>query len=158
MLKRNLRMSLGIAMLASAMAQGKAHADSTCVTLMKTITDQLRLRGGVFDFELVVHQSDITLTTYSEGQLRFDQNADPVFTVSGNATRLWSTRKNGNQPFNINAPNTITVFLDPNGTLGIIDRATSTGSAWDMTCFGKTFWFKLDRLGVASLVVRDFHL
>lgn len=156
MLQGNLRVALGTAVLVGTMIGGKAHADGTCTSLMTTVANQLNQHGGVYPFDLVIHRTDVTLTEYSVGTLH--ATGGPAWPATGNANQLFSDRKNGSQPFNINAADSLTVFLGATGSLFINYNTWGFSTTWDMSCSGSTLLLDVPGEGVVSLTLRAWHL
>jgi hypothetical protein len=158
MLQGRIHIVLGLALaLGSTIAvSGTAHADGTCTTLMANVASQLTAHGGVYDFEMTMHRTDIATVSYSKGTLHGTGGSPWIAT--GSANQLFADRKNGSQPFNINAADAITPWLSNTGSLYIFYNTWNFSTTWDMTCSGSTMMLNNPSFGIVSLTLRAWHL
>lgn len=156
MLQASFRALVVAGVVTGSMIASTAHADSSCTSLMTAVANQLNAHGGVYDFDLVIHRTDVTLTEYSVGTVH--ATGGPAWPATGNANQLFSDRKNGTQPFNINAADSLTVFLGSTGSLFINYNTWSFSTTWDMTCSGSTMVQNVPGEGIVSLTIRGWHL
>jgi hypothetical protein len=140
--------------VASALAARSAHADSSCTTLMTSVANQLNTHGGVYEFELTMHRTDIYTVTYSKGTLHGTGGSPWIAT--GSANQLFADRKNGSQPFNINAADSLTPWLSSTGQLFIFYNTWNFSTTWDMSCSGGTMSVTLPT-GIMLLTLRTWH-
>jgi hypothetical protein len=136
-------------------ATQRAHADSSCTSLVTSMANQLNTNGGMYDFELTMHRTDVALVTYSKGTLH--GTGGTPWIATGTANQLFSDRKNGAQPFNINAADTITPWISSSGQLFIFYNTWNFSTTWDMTCSGSTFTQNVPGFGIVSLTLRTWH-
>ncbi len=136
-------------------AAGSAHADSSCTTLVTNMANQLNQNGGAYDIELTMHRTDVALVSYSKGTLH--GTGSTAWPATGTANQLFSDRKNGTQPFNISAADTITPWISSTGQLFIFYNTWNFSTTWDMTCSGSTFTQNVPGFGIVSLTLRNWH-
>jgi hypothetical protein len=119
------------------------------------MANQLNQHGGVYDIELTMHRTDVAFVSYSKGTLHGTGSAD--WPATGSANQLFSDRKNGSQPFNINAADSITPWISSTGQLFIFYNTWNFSTTWDMTCSGSTFTQNVPGVGIVSLTLRNWH-
>lgn len=160
MFSRSANVLIKSAIISSALlaATQSARADSSCTTLVANMANQLNSYGGVYDFELTIHRTDIWLVTYSKGTLHGTGIGGAAWPATGSANQLFSDRKNGSQPFNINAADTITPWISSTGQLYIYYNGWNFSTTWDMSCSGSTFTRNVPGVGIVSLTLRNWHL
>lgn len=132
-----------------------AHANSTCTTLVNTITNTLAQSGGYYDFEMTMHRTDVALVTYSSGTLWRSGNS--FWPLTGNSNQLFSDRRAGNQPFNFNAADLLTPWISTSGLLYIYYNTWNFTTQWDMGCSGNTLTQIIPNFGVVTLSFRAWH-
>ncbi|TMQ05386.1 MAG: hypothetical protein E6J91_40730 [Deltaproteobacteria bacterium] len=124
------------------------HADQQC-------RNQLIAHGGAYNFDLTFHRTDIDLVEYSRGAMSLYSTG--YWAVTGGATyQVFRDRYSGNQPFNINAADTITPYISTDGQLYIWYNTWSFSTQWDMSCTGNTLTKIIPNLGVVTLTFRNW--
>lgn len=132
-----------------------ARADGSCTALVSSMANQLNQHGGVYDFEMTMHRTDVALVVYNKGTLHGTGSA--AWPATGTAKQLFNDRKAGTQPFNINAADTMTPWISSTGELYIYSNTWNYSTTWDMTCTGSTFTRYIPDFGVVSLTLRGWH-
>jgi hypothetical protein len=136
-------------------AAQSARADSSCTSLVASMANQLNTNGGMYDFELTMHRTDVAFISYSKGTLHGTGGA--AWPATGSANQLFSDRKSGTQPFNINNADTITPWISSTGQLFIFYNTWNFSTTWDMSCSGSTFTQNVPGVGIVSLTLRSWH-
>jgi hypothetical protein len=147
--------TLALALALAGATTTAAHADASCTTLVTNINNTLVQSGGYYDFEMTMHRTSISTVSYSSGYLQRTGNAS--WPLSGSSNQLFADRRAGNQPFNINASDTLTPWISPTGSLYIYYNTWSFSTQWDMQCTGNTMTRIIPGFGVVSLTLRAWH-
>src|SRR5262245_12993017 len=132
----------------------EARADATCTTTVANYANSVGI--GWYDFELTIHRTDIWDVTYSRGTIEKYNNT--YWPLWGSSNQLFSDRYAGNQPFNINAADHLTVYISTTGQLYIYYQPWNFSTSWDMSCSGTTFTKVIPGYGVVTLTLRGWHV
>jgi len=148
--------AITIAIAGAAATSKSAHADATCTTLVNNIRNQLIAHGGAYNFDLTLHRTDIDEVEYSRGAMSL-YTATGYWALTGGATyQLFRDRYNGNQPFSMNAADTITPYISNDGHLYIWYNTWNFTTNWDLSCTGNTLTKVVPDVGVVTLTFRNW--
>jgi hypothetical protein len=147
--------TLALALAGVTATSQNAHADASCTALVSNVANTLNQSGGYYDFEMTMHRTDVALVSYSSGTLGRSGNAS--WPLSGSSNQLFSDRRSGNQPFNINAGDTLSPWISTSGVLYIYYNTWRFSTQWDMQCTGSTLTRIVPGFGVVSLTIRAWH-
>jgi hypothetical protein len=146
---------VGALVLALGAWSGEAHANATCTSVVANYTSSVG--NGWYDFELTIHRTDIWDVTYSRGTIQRN-GTSTTWPLRGSSNQLFSDRYAGNQPFNINAADQLTVWISSTGQLYIYYAPWNFSTSWDMGCSGNTFTAIVPGYGVVTLTLRGWNV
>jgi hypothetical protein len=140
-----------------ATLQVRPRADPATPATARSPAGTTRSAGTISHrFRRPDRRTDVTLVEYSSGTLWKWSNL--YWPIIGTSNQLFSDRRTGDQPFNINAADTLTIYINPTGQLYIHDAPWNYNTSWDMGCIGgNTFTRIVPGLGVVTLTLRAFH-
>jgi hypothetical protein len=138
--------------------QRAAHADASCNALITSVRNQLVAHGGAYNFDLTFHRTDIDLVEYSRGAMSLYSSTGYWALTGGPTSQLFRDRYNGNQPFSINAADTITPYVAADGQLYIWYNTWSFSTQWDLSCTGNTLTKIIPNFGVVTLTFRNWWI
>jgi hypothetical protein len=144
--------AIAMTLTAAMVTSRAAHANASCTVLVTNTVNKLTQSGGAYRFEMTIHRTDIGLVTYSSGDL--SKTGSPSWPLSGSSNQLFSDRFSSNQPFNINAADSLTPWISSTGQLYIWYNNWGFSTQWDMGCTGNTFTAIVPNYGVVTLTLR----
>ena len=148
--------AIAISLAGAAVTTGSAHADATCTALINNVRNQLIAHGGAYNFDLTFHRTDIDEVEYSRGAMSLYSSTGYWALTGGPTYQLFRDRYNGNQPFSINAADTITPYVASDGQLYIWYNTWSFSTQWDLSCTGNTMTKIIPNFGVVTLSFRNW--
>ena len=131
-----------------------ARADASCSALIAGKLDYLTRHGGSFAVEMTMHRENIAAVSYSSGSLWRDSRTGHLI---GGSNQLFSDRRSGAQPFNVNAGDRLELDLSPDGLLHIYYATWRFETDWDMSCQGPVVTKYLPGFGVVTLTFRNWE-
>ena len=154
-MRRVIYAAIAAALLGVA-TSSPAHADATCTGLISNVRNQLISHGGAYNFDLTFHRTDIDLVEYSRGAMSLYSSTGYWALTGGPTYQLFRDRYNGNQPFNINAADTISPYISADGQLYIYYNTWNFTTQWDLSCTGNTLTKIIPGFGVVTLTFRNW--
>lgn len=112
---------------------GSSRADAqACVTNLFSglIQQNANCTGTIKPMHLVRLQKNNTYASYMDAA--FVRQSSTTAVAQWNV--LFSDRKNGSQPFNVNAPDSFRVTVNTNGTVTLTNLTWNTSSTFTATC------------------------
>ncbi len=144
--------------LALALAPSEARADTTCSAFVQQTVQKLKTSGGWYDFDLTMHRTNTPLVSYSHGTMWLTGTGNEYWALTGQSNQLFNDRYNGNQPFGINAADTITPYISTDGRLYIYYNTWNFSTDWDMGCVdGNVMTKYIPGHGVVTLTLRGWN-
>ena len=148
--------AMTIVIAGAAITSRSAHADATCNALITSVRNQLIAHGGAYNFDLTIHRTDIDEVEYSRGAMSLYTTTGYWALTGGTTYQLFRDRYNGNQPFGMNAADTITPYIGSDGLLYIYYNTWNFTTQWDLGCTGSTLTKVVPNVGVVSLTFRNW--
>ena len=108
----------------------RADAQAACVTNLFSGLVQGACPGVKKYMHLVRLQKNNTYASYMDSAFM----RDSATTASAEGPVLFSDRKNGNQPFNVNAPDSFRVSVNTSGSVTLTNLTWNTSSTLTATC------------------------
>ncbi len=133
---------------------GIARADASCISLLNGKITYLNQHHGYFTMEMTVDKDSLSYDTYSSGWLELSGTS----WLYGTSNLLFSDRFSGNQPFNVNASESLQIWIDSTGRLYLYNNNYSYYVVYgaDMSCNGGLLSKYVPGLGQVTLVFRSW--
>ncbi len=143
--------SLGVLLLAGT----SAHADASCTALVQSKVAYIQQYGGFYYMDMSMHREDVSWVSYSSGLIGWDQVGSGL---TGNSNQIFSDRRSGSQPFDINQQDQLSFDLSSNGLLHIHSITWGFDTYWDMSCQGELVTRYFPGFGTITLAFRGWSI
>jgi len=144
-------MSLGMLLFTGT----RAHADASCTSLVQSKVAYIQQYGGFYYMDMSMHREDVSWVSYSSGIISWDQVGSGL---SGNSNQIFSDRRSGIQPFDINQRDELSFDLSSYGFLHIHSITWGFDTFWDMSCQGELVTKYFPGFGTITLAFRGWSL
>jgi hypothetical protein len=150
---RKLSLAAVLAAVAVSAAPGSARADASCSNLLTSKFNYLKQNGGAYNVEITVTKDPLADVTYSTGWVSLEGAY-----LYGNPDLAFSDRFNGNQNFNVNATESLQLWISETGSVWIYNNNYRyyIVSGQDMSCSGGLISKYVPGLGLVTVALRTW--
>jgi hypothetical protein len=153
---RRLSLRAVALLFTGVLCSGSARANASCNTLIANTYKTLQSQSAFYWFDMTIHRFNVNWVSYSTGTLHPD-SGNAAWPLRGSSNQLFSDRYYGTQPFNIGAPDQLSVRVSSSGRLYIYYSPWAYTTDWDMSCTGRSMTKVVPGFGSITLTLRTLE-